>query len=122
VHFEITNPGKAQFILEQPPQHAAWLDLGSGAAVQTINRYPSFNTSMQDSQKKDFASKNQDHLDWTVGGSVQGTAQQTTTEGVKDEVAGEDLEATTSQKLSLSAKVAYDYDNVSSKYSSGYDA
>ena len=24
VHFEITNPGKADYILEQPPQHSAW--------------------------------------------------------------------------------------------------
>lgn len=122
MHFEITNPGKADFILEQPPQHTAWLDLGSGPQVVTINRYPTFNTAMEDSQKKDFASKNQDHLDWIVGGSVELTAQQTTTVGVKSNFLGTDLEATDSQKLSASAKVAYDYNNVSSNYDSGYDA
>ena len=118
VHFEIMNPGKAQFIFEQPPQHAAWLNLGSGANVVTISRLPTFNTAMQDSQKKDFATKNQDHLDWTVGGSAQFTASQTVAAGAD---LGE-VKALVSTKTRLTAKVAYDYDNVSTKYNSNYDS
>jgi hypothetical protein len=122
VHFEITNPGKADFILEQPPQHSAWLDLGGGNGPQvvTINRYPSFNTSMQDSQKTDYASKGQNHLDWTVGGSLQATASQTASVGLGDEDMG--LEANSKVTTQVQAKVSYDYDQVSTDYTSGYDS
>jgi hypothetical protein len=122
VHLEITDPAKADFILEQPPQHAAWLDFGQGPTVQTINRYPTFNTALVDSTGKSFTSNNQDHLDWNAGGSIQGTAQGSFTAGEKGEVLGEDLEATNTTKLKLTAKVTYDYDKVSNSYNSNYDS
>ncbi len=117
-HFEIFTPAKADFILEQPPQHAAWLDEGSGAEVVTISRYPSFNTSMQDSQKKAFASNSQSHTDWTVGASEQITAAATQSIGT----AVDGLDLTNKAKVQISAKVAYDYDHVSTDYNSHSDS
>jgi hypothetical protein len=115
VHFEITDPGKADFVLEQPPQHAAYLDLGSGPAVVTINRYPTFNTAMRDSQSKAFASKTTNHSDWNIGASEQVSASNTVTEG--------DIEGTGAQtKYSLSEKVGYDYNKVHSDYASHADS
>ncbi|MBV8891112.1 MAG: hypothetical protein JO266_03900, partial [Acidobacteria bacterium] len=119
VHAEVFNPAKADFILEQPPQHSAWLDLGSGAQVVTINRYPTFNTAMKDSNKTDLTTNNQDHLDWNVGGSVSVTASQTFTEGAD---LGEDLEANASVSVGISAEVSYDRDQQSKNYNSGYDS
>ncbi len=121
VHFEITNPGKADFILEQPPQHAAWLQLEpkNGPQVVTINRYPSFNTSMQDSQKKDFASKDQDHTDWNIGGSEKLTASATWSAGA-DAGPLDDVSEKSTAKLSF--KITYDYDHVHTQYDSHYDS
>jgi hypothetical protein len=118
VHFELLNPGKPQFILEQPPQHAAFLDVGSGPEAVTINRYPSFNTSMEESKTKQVASNDTDHTDWTVGASEQITASATQSIGV----AGDGLDLTNKAKVQLSAKVAYDYDHVSSNYMSHSDS
>jgi hypothetical protein len=119
VHIQLTNPGKADFILEQPPQHAAWLDSGAGPSVVTVNRFTSFNTTLLDSQKQSFASTDKDHTDWTVGGSVQDTASATFSAGVD---AGLLADLETKTQLDLSAKVAYDYDNVSNNYTSGADS
>ena len=116
VHYEITKPVKAQFILEQPPQHAAYFDEGSGhgAQVYTINRYPSFNTSMQDSQKRSFNSNNQNHTDWTVGFSTQISATREWSAGLNADNDG----VGSKMKGSLGFKFAYDYDKVSSDYKS----
>jgi Dockerin type I domain len=119
LHMELTNPGKADFILEQPPQHAAWLDMGKGPSVVTINRYTSFNTSMVDSNKTDFASKVQDHTDWTAGVSEKLTAQASWSAGAD---AGPVAEASESNTAKLSARVSYDYDHVHDSYTSGYDS
>ncbi len=114
VHYEITKPVKAQFILEQPPQHAAYFDDGSGngAQVHTINRYPSFNTSMQDSQKHSVNSNNKDHTDWTVGGSAQYSASYQQSFGL----AADDTGVGERVKVAVTAKLSYDYDNVSENY------
>jgi hypothetical protein len=119
VHFEMTNPVKADFILEQPPQHAAWLNLGDGATVVTVSRYPTFNTSMVDSQKNDFASKDQDHTDWTAGGSSTATASATIEAGIPGAPFIDEGEKV---KSSVSAKIAYDYNNISSNYNSHYNS
>src|SRR5262249_52835365 len=104
----------------QPPQHAAWLDLDQGGPrVVTINRHPSFNTSLQDSQSNNFASKDQDHTDWTAGVSEKVTAQATWALGAD---AGPLAESTEENTAKLSARVNYDYDHVSKNYSSGYDS
>lgn len=118
IHIEITNPGKTDFILEQPPQHSAWLDLGSGPEVVTINRFTSFNTEMQDSEKRDFSSKTTDHTDWNVGGSAKFTASATVSGGL----ALGPLQAETKTKKTLSLKISYDYNHASKTYSSNYSS
>jgi hypothetical protein len=119
LHMELTNPGKADFILEQPPQHAAWLDTGSGPSVVTINRYPTFNTSMVDSTKTDLASKTKDHTDWTAGVSEKASAQASWSLGAN---AGPLAEASEENTAKLSVRLSYDYDHVHDSYNSGYDA
>ena len=57
-----------------------------------------------------------------MGGSLKLTASQSTSVGAKGEVFGEELEATATGKLSISGKVAYDFDHVSSDYNSNYDS
>lgn len=115
-HFELLTQGKADFILEQPPQHSAWLDVGdkNGPEVVTISRYPTFNTSMLDSQKNAFASSDQDHTDWNVGVSEQLTASYSETIGLVIEMNN----ISASGKIQLSAKVSYDYDHVSKNFRS----
>jgi hypothetical protein len=121
LHMELTNPGKTDFILEQPPQHSAWLDLGtgSGPTVVTINRFPSFNTSMVDSNKTDFASNVKDHTDWTAGVSEKATAQASWSVGADAGPVAEESESSTAK---LSFRVNYDYDHVHDHYTSGYDS
>jgi Dockerin type I domain/FG-GAP-like repeat len=126
VHFEISIPAKVDYLLEQPPMHAAYLDLGpnnGGPQVVTVSRYPSgFNTSMTDSQSTDYSTNTTNHLDWTVGAAVEATAQSKTKEGAEADVAGIKLGAVATQTVNVSAKVKYDYENVSKPYTSGYDS
>jgi len=117
VHYEVTKPVKAQFILEQPPQHAAYFDDGHGPQVQTINRYPAFNTSMQDSQKRSSNSTIKNHTDWTVGASIQASATQQVNEGL----AADDTGIGAKAKGTVTGKVAYDYDHVSTDYTGTAD-
>ena len=114
VHYEITKPVKAQFILQQPPQHAAYFDdgRGQGPQVHTISRYPTFNTSMQDSQKRSFNSNNQNHTDWTVGFSTQVSANREGSAGLNADNDGVGAK----MKGSIGFKFAYDYDRVSTDY------
>lgn len=119
VHFELTNPVRADFILEQPPQHAAWLNLGSGASVVTINRYPTFNTAMQDTQNKSFSTNDQDHTDWTAGGSLTLSASATIEQGIP---AAPLIDEGEKVKTSVTTKVAYDYSNSTTSYNSNYSS
>lgn len=121
LHMELTNPGKADFILEQPPQHAAWLDTGSGSgpSVVTVSRYPTFNTSMATSNTVTYASKTQNHTDWTAGVSEKLTAQASWGFGAD---AGPLADWSEQNTAKLSARVSYDYDHVHNDYTSGYDS
>ncbi len=117
LHMELTNPGKADFILEQPPQHAAWLDLGTGPSVVTVSRYPSFNTSMATSSSVSYASQTQNHTDWTAGVSEKLTAQASWSLGAD---AGPLADWSEQNTAKLSARVSYDYDHVHDDYTKGY--
>jgi hypothetical protein len=116
IHLELTNPGKAHFILEQPPQHSAYLELdATGPQVVTINRYPSFNTAMKDSTNTSFASQTKNHSDWNVGASEKISASNTLTGG--------SIEGTGAQtKYNFTEKVNYDYSKVHTDYSSWADS
>ena len=116
VHMQVFNPAKMDYLLEQPPQHAAWLDLGSGADVVTVNRYNSFSTNMSDSTGTDLTTNDKDHLDWNIGGSASLTASQTLSLGPD----GDQLSANQSLSGTVSAKVSYDRDTQSDNYNSAY--
>ena len=121
LHMELTNPGKADFILEQPPQHAAWLDLGTGngPSVVTVSRYPSFNTSMASSNTVSYQSQTKNHTDWTAGISEKLTAQASWSLGAD---AGPLADWSEQSTAKLSARVSYDYDHVHDDYQSGYSS
>jgi hypothetical protein len=119
IHFQIFNPAKADYILEQPPQHSAWLDLGSGPQVITVSRYKTFNTSMVDSSSTDLTTNTQDHLDWNVGGSASFSASSTLKVGSE---VGADIGVSSAVTQSISAEVKYDRDQQKNTYNSGYDS
>jgi hypothetical protein len=77
---------------------------------------------MKDSQSTDYSTKTTNHLDWTVGAAVEATAQSKTKEGSEADLAGIKLGGVATQTVSVSAKVKYDYENVSKPYTSGYDS
>ncbi len=118
MHMELTDPGKPDYVLEQPPQHAAWLDQGNGAQVVTISRYPSFSTSVSNSSLTTYASNEKDHTDWTAGVSEKVTAQATWAVGAD---AGPLADVSEQSTAKLSARVSFDYDHVHDHYTTGYD-
>jgi hypothetical protein len=120
LHMQLTNPGKADFILEQPPQHTAWLDTGTGPGVVSVSRFlglNTFSTSLATSDSVSYASKTTNHTDWTAGVSEKLSAQASWAVGAN---AGPLAKWSEQNTVQFSARLSYDYDHVHNDYTSGY--
>lgn len=99
-------------ILEEPPKHTAWLDLGQGASIQNINRNDGFTVQFQSS------SSQQVNTSSTTISSSTFTSTNTVSAGasVKLDLFGAVKDTTSVQDT---AKFSYDYEQNKSAYNSG---
>ncbi len=120
IHYQVTNPAQLDYILEQPPQHTAWLALSGskGPAVVNISRYPTFTTSLLDNQQKGFTTKTTERNDSTIGTSASQNLQLRAYTDFKAGFlkGGTNLSVDVSTKLSYSKKTKVN--DLNSKYKS----
>lgn len=114
VHMVVENLISTDFILEEPPKHAYWDPVTQ--QVVNVSRADGFNIALVSSQNEEFSTNSKDSTDWSIGSSVGGSAAETVAENLDVGILKESAELS----VQLSGKVAYDYDQKASSYTSGY--
>lgn len=118
IHIQVPGVIRTDFIIEEPPKHSAWIDLGdgNGPGVQTISRYDTFNLDLHDSQNNTLTSTSTQTQDWTIGGSVATSASAT----AKAEGSVFLVSAEASFTASVSDKLQFQSDENTSKSQNTY--
>jgi len=113
VHITLYDVVNLDFLLQEPPKHAYWDPVT--AQVISVSRTDDFNITMESSAGTYFSSKSTDSSDWSIGGSVGGSAKVTAAANSSVIIAG----ASTEASVEVAGKVAYDYQQHESEYNAG---
>ncbi|MBN1345518.1 MAG: hypothetical protein JXQ73_22690 [Phycisphaerae bacterium] len=116
LHFTISELHRADYVIHEPPKHIDYLvDPTDGQAkVVNLSRKKDFYASMSDSSSQSLSTKHTDKTSWNIGGSLEVKVGEEVEESAGIEKA----------KLSgsVSAKVAYDYDQSIENSQTNYES